>query len=103
MLQEVFALLQKIEESIVHKTSVRIFTNETRLIIQADFRCKKDNQVYGFERIFSRHEMMKCNEDQLVDDFISRANKQIRHAYGMSQFNRLLCADDKMKKDSSSK
>lgn len=78
MLQEALALLQKIEEGIKHKSFVRLLTTESGLAIQSDFRCKKDNQVYAFERVFSRQEMMKCNEDWLVDQKKSAASPVVQ-------------------------
>ncbi|MFA7347251.1 MAG: hypothetical protein WCZ86_05785 [Desulfurivibrionaceae bacterium] len=82
MLKECFALLQKIETGIKHKSLVKIIQIEDGLAIESAIVCTKNRQTYVFQRVFSRHEMMNCNEDQLVESFICQVNERFRMAYG---------------------
>jgi len=84
MLKEAFELIQKIETGIKHKASINIFSSENGLAVEASIICKKDNRTYVFQWVVSRKEMITCDENQVIDDFIFQANKQFRIAYGES-------------------
>ena len=83
MLKESFIMLQKIETGIKHKSAVKIFLHDDRLVLEAAIVCTKNRRPYVFQRFFDHSEMIKCDENSLIDNFIQQANEKFRMAYNV--------------------
>lgn len=85
MLKETLELLRKIETGIKHRASISILPNNHGLALQASIVCKKDQQRYVFQHVFSGEEIANIVSDTtLVDKFIRLANSRFAEAYGES-------------------